>query len=163
MKLGSRNLHFWTSAKILTLITKTPGVLLLREGTSFIDRVKSDYTLYMYIIHVYKLNIHCPSQLRIGFQWPASDRLRTKFVQGLNRSEKHMIPVVPLPLSLTDHLTLRRSPGPDTITGVVIGYGIWPHLFVVQLVLKVWDCGGALIEEPHAHGIKSPNIFTMTQ
>ena len=29
MKLGSRNLLFWTSATNLTLIMKTPGVLLI--------------------------------------------------------------------------------------------------------------------------------------
>ena len=30
VKLGSRNLRFWTSAKNLTLITKTLGVLVIR-------------------------------------------------------------------------------------------------------------------------------------
>ena len=38
MKLGSTNLRFWTSAKNVTLITKTPGRLLI-GGESFITRV----------------------------------------------------------------------------------------------------------------------------
>ena len=39
MKLGSRKPRFWTSAKNIPLITKTPGGILIR-GESFMIRAK---------------------------------------------------------------------------------------------------------------------------
>ena len=63
MKLDSRNLRFWTSAKNLTLLLKTPGRFLIRRGGGDVASHQDEGITYVYTyLYTYICMCRCVSE-----------------------------------------------------------------------------------------------------